>query len=176
MKLTAKQRLFADEYIKSGNATQSAIKAGYINEVSGRENLRKPTVKAYIDAKMAEIESHKIADAKEAMQAITAIARGETNEVKKELSPISGQWETTEVPADLKTRLNAWKEILKRYPLADELSKAQLRKTIADARVAEARAKAMEDNGADMELLLDKMLDTVQKEDKQNEHERPADS
>ena len=57
-----------------------------------------------------------------------------------------------------------------------ELSKAQLRKTVADARVAEARAKAMEDNGADMELLLDKMLDTVQKEDKQNEHERPADS
>lgn len=169
MKLTAKQRLFADEYIKSGNATQSAIKAGYANEVSGRENLQKPTVKAYIDAKMAEIESHKIADAKEAMQAITAIARGETNEVKKELSPISGQWETTEVPADLKTRLNAWKEILKRYPLADELTKAQLRKANADARVAEARAKSMEDNGQDMELLLDKMLDTITKEDKSNE-------
>lgn len=161
MKLTAKQRLFADEYIKSGNATQSAIKAGYANEVSGRENLQKPTVKAYIDAKMAEIESHKIADAKEAMQAITAIARGETNEVKKELSPISGQWETTEVPADLKTRLNAWKEILKRYPLADELSKAQLRKTIADARVAEARAKALEDNGQDIATALDTIMDKL---------------
>ena len=161
MKLTAKQRLFADEYIKSGNATQSAIKAGYANEVSGRENLQKPTVKAYIDAKMAEIESHKITDAKEAMQAITAIARGETNEVKKELSPISGQWETTEVPADLKTRLNAWKEILKRYPLADELSKAQLRKTIADARVAEARAKALEDNGQDIATALDTIMDKL---------------
>lgn len=57
-----------------------------------------------------------------------------------------------------------------------ELDKARIRKANADARVAEARAKAMEDNGADMELLLDKMLDTVQKEDKQNEHERPADS
>ena len=29
MKLTAKQRLFADEYIISGNATQFYIKAGY---------------------------------------------------------------------------------------------------------------------------------------------------
>ena len=57
-----------------------------------------------------------------------------------------------------------------------ELDKARIRKANADARVAEARAKAMEDKGADMELLLDKMLDTVQKEDKQNEHERPADS
>lgn len=172
MKLTQKQRLFVDEYIKSGNATQSAIKAGYATKAAyrtGAENLRKPQIKAYIDAKMAEIESHKIADAKEAMQAITAIARGETNEIKKELSPISGQWETTEVPADLKTRLNAWKEILKRYPLADELSKAQLRKTVADARVAEARAKALEDNGQDMELLLDKMLDTITKEDKSDE-------
>lgn len=171
MRLTQKQRLFADEYIKSGNATQAAIKAGYANEVSGRENLRKPTVKAYIDAKMAEIESHKIADAKEAMQAITAIARGETTETQAQINPLTGEWEKTEVPADLKTRLTAWREILKRYPLSDELTKAQLRKVNADARVAEARAKTMEDNGQDMELLLDKMLDTVQKEDKQNEHE-----
>ena len=169
MKLTAKQRLFADEYIKSGNATQSAIKAGYANEVSGRENLRKPTVKAYIDAKMAEIESHKIADAKEAMQAITAIARGETTETQAQINPLSGQWEKTEVPANLKTRLAAWREVLKRYPLADELTKAQLRKANADARVAEARAKALEDNGQDMELLLDKMLDTITKEDKSDE-------
>lgn len=169
MKLTAKQRLFADEYIKSGNATQSAIKAGYANEVSGRENLQKPTVKAYINAKMGEIESHKIADAREAMQAITSIARGETTETQAQINPLSGQWEKTEVPANLKTRLAAWREVLKRYPLADELTKAQLRKANADARVAEARAKALEDNGQDMELLLDKMLDTITKEDKSNE-------
>ncbi|PEH04660.1 hypothetical protein CP356_04000 [Lactobacillus sp. UMNPBX5] len=50
-----------------------------------------------------------------------------------------------------------------------ELDKARIRKANADARVAEARAKAMEDNGADMELLLDKMLDTITKEDKKDE-------
>lgn len=176
MKLTAKQRLFADEYIKSGNATQSAIKAGYANEVSGRENLQKPTVKAYIDAKMAEIESHKIADAKEAMQSITAIARGETTETQAQLNPLTGKWEQIEVPADLKTRLTAWREILKRYPLADELTKAQLRKANADARVAEARAKSMEDNGQDVEMLLDKLMDKVTEEDKKNGSEQPSDS
>lgn len=146
MKLTTKQRLFADEYIKSGNATQAAIKAGYANEVSGRENLRKPTVKAYIDAKMAEIESHKIADAKEAMQAITAIARGETTETQAQINPLSGEWEKIEVPADLKTRLQAWREILKRYPLSDELSKAQLRKANAEADVAEQRASMIKNS------------------------------
>lgn len=172
MKLTQKQRLFADEYIKSGNATQSAIKAGYSVRTAkqvGTENLSKPYLKAYIDAKMAEIESHKIADAKEAMQAITAIARGETMETQAQINPLTGDWEKTEVPADLKTRLTAWREILKRYPLADELTKAQLRKANADARVAEARAKALEDNGQDMEVLLDKMLDTISKEDKKDE-------
>lgn len=172
MRLTHKQRLFADEYIKSGNATQAAIKAGYSPKTVrsiGQENLTKPDIKSYIDAKMAEIESHKIADAKEAMQAITAIARGETTETQAQINPLSGEWEKIEVPADLKTRLQAWREILKRYPLADELSKAQLRKANADARVAEARAKTMEDNGQDMEALLDKMLDTITKEDKKNE-------
>lgn len=164
MKLTQKQRLFADEYIRSGNATQSAIKAGYSVRTAkqvGTENLSKPYLKAYIDAKMAEIESHKIADAKEAMQAITAIARGETMETQAQINPLTGDWEKTEVPADLKTRLTAWREILKRYPLADELTKAQLRKANADARVAEARAKALEDNGQDIATALDKVMDKL---------------
>ncbi len=46
-----------------------------------------------------------------------------------------------------------------------ELDKAKIRKANADARVAEVRANAMEDNGADVELLLDKMMDTLAKED-----------
>ncbi|MQB94436.1 helix-turn-helix domain-containing protein [Lactobacillus reuteri] len=50
-----------------------------------------------------------------------------------------------------------------------ELDQAKTRKANADARVAEARAKAMEDNGQDMETLLDKMLDTITKEDKKDE-------
>ena len=49
-----------------------------------------------------------------------------------------------------------------------ELDRAKIRKANADARVAEAKAKAMEDNGQDMEQLLDKMLDTLTKEDKKN--------
>lgn len=49
-----------------------------------------------------------------------------------------------------------------------ELDAARIRKANADARVAEAKAKAMEDNGQDMEQLLDKMLDTVTREDKKD--------
>lgn len=169
MKLTQKQKLFADEYIKSGNATQSAIQAGYSNRyahTNANKLLQNTTIKHYIDAKMAKIESHKIADAKEAMQAITAIARGETTETQTQINPLSGKWEKIEVPADLKVRLSAWKEILKRYPLADEFSKAQLRKMIADARISEARAKNLEDNGADVEDLVSGLISAIGKEDK----------
>lgn len=49
-----------------------------------------------------------------------------------------------------------------------ELDAARIRKANADARVAEAKAKAMEDNGQDMEQLVDKMLDTLTKEDKKS--------
>ena len=164
MKLTQKQKLFADEYIKSGNAMQSTIKAGYSEKYaksSSAKMLENVGIKSYIETKMAEIESHKIADAKEAMQAITAIARGETTETQAQINPLSGKWEKIEVPADLKVRLSAWKEILKRYPLADEFSKTQLRKMIADARISEARAKSMEDNGQDIATALDRIMDKL---------------
>ena len=46
-----------------------------------------------------------------------------------------------------------------------ELDKAKIRKANADARVAEARAKAMEDNGQDIEKMVDKILDVIAEED-----------
>lgn len=49
-----------------------------------------------------------------------------------------------------------------------ELDKARIRKANADARVAEAKAKAMEDNGQDIEKVLDKMLVSLDKADDRN--------
>lgn len=147
MRLTAKQRQFADEYIKSGNATEAYIKAGYKVKTTGSAKaassrlLTNVNLKHYIDTKMAEIESHKIADAKEAMEGISAIARGEAKDTQSAINPLTGEWETIEIPVDQKIRLTAWREILKRYPLADELTKAQLRKAKAEAEVAEQKAK-----------------------------------
>lgn len=46
-----------------------------------------------------------------------------------------------------------------------ELDKARIRKANADARVAEAKAKAMEDNGQDIEKMVDKILDVIAEED-----------
>lgn len=135
MKLTAKQRLFADEYIKSGNATQSAIKAGYnvrSAKVIGAQNLSKLNVKSYIDAKMAEIESHKIADAKEVLQYLTRVLRGE----EKEEIPDNVNGGTIERSPLIKDRTVAAREIMKRYPLDDPIVAAQLKKLQAEADTA----------------------------------------
>ena len=59
MSLTPKQKAFADYYIKCGNAAEAARKAGYslrTADAIGRENLRKPTISAYIAERQAEIE------------------------------------------------------------------------------------------------------------------------
>lgn len=165
-KLTAKQKKFCNEYIKSGNATDAAIKAGYSAKTAkqtGAENLSKPYLKSYIDAKMKEIESHKIADAKEVLEFYTKVLRGEVIEEV----PMSTADEVIVVKKkpSIKDKVTASKEIMKRYPLFDPMEKQKLKKLVADTRISEARAKAMEDNGADVELLLDKMMDTLAKED-----------
>lgn len=161
--MTPKQKKFCDEYIKSGNAKQSAIKAGYSPKTAysiGNENLNKPELKAYIEKRLKRLESEKIAGAREVLEYLSSVMRGEQTE---SVATAKGVYDN--VPVSAKDRINAAKELLKRYPTTDPMEKQKLKKLTADARISEARAKAMEDNGADVELLLDKMMDTLAKED-----------
>lgn len=150
MKLTAKQRLFADEYIKSGNATQSAIKAGYSDNYAKHrvdKLLLNVGVKSYIDAKMSEIESHKIADAKEVLQFYTRVLREkETEEVAL---PAGDDVITVEKKPSFKDRLSAAKELMKRYPLSDPMVQAQLKKLTAEADIAERKAEQLSNDVTD---------------------------
>lgn len=54
-KLTAKQKLFCDEYLIDLNVTQAAIRSGYSNSYANKKAfllLDKPEIKAYIDDRM----------------------------------------------------------------------------------------------------------------------------
>uniref|UniRef100_UPI00403F10A9 terminase small subunit n=1 Tax=Lentilactobacillus hilgardii TaxID=1588 RepID=UPI00403F10A9 len=163
MKLRPKQKAFAEEYVKLGNATKAALNAGYSKKTAaetGSENLKKPHIKTYINQLMAEIESHKIMDAQEALQLLTRIARGE----EKETAVVSTQFDvdTIEKEADLKTRIAAAKEILKRYPDSDDLLKAQVRRAVADAEIAETKAKEIQkvNQHDDSTIVVDDLEDT----------------
>ncbi|MCG0783175.1 terminase small subunit [Lactiplantibacillus plantarum] len=166
-KLTPKQQRFADEYIKSGNAADAARKAGYSNQTArtvGQQNLTKLDIKKYIDERMAEIASKRIMDATEAVELLTSIARGETKETVY-IGTADGVYEKHK-EADLKTRISATKEILKRYPGNDKLVEQQIRKLKADADIAEAKAKQISNTDEAVQIVFNDNL-TPDKEDNQ---------
>lgn len=78
--LTEKERIFADEYIKTTNATQSAIKAGYSEKTAsskGSQLLRKVKVRQYIDEVMDNRSKNTIATADEVLQYLSRVMNGE---------------------------------------------------------------------------------------------------
>ena len=164
MKLTQKQRLFADEYIKSGNATDAYVKAGYkCSRSTARRNgnrlLTNADIKSYIANRTAEIESHKIADAKEVLQYYTRVLRAE--ETEKVVDVINGG--LIESPPTIKERTAAAKELMKRYPLSDPIVKEQLRKTKADADLTEEKVKAARQLTNSDNVKLNQLLDAMEK-------------
>ena len=77
--LTEKERIFADEYIKTTNATQSAIKAGYAEKSAsskGSQLLRKVKVRKYIDGVMEKRSKNTIATADEVLEYLTKVMNG----------------------------------------------------------------------------------------------------
>lgn len=118
MKLTPKQKTFADEYLICGNITEAAKKAGYSEKtarVIGQENLQKPAVLNYIAERQKEIDDSRIADVKEVMEFYSAVLRGE---VKDQF----------DMDAALSDRLAAGRELMKRYEKADDGRKDALSK------------------------------------------------
>lgn len=80
-KMTAKQKRFCDEYLTDLNATQAAIRAGYSENTARQiatENLTKPSIKKYIEERMAEKQASLIADQDEVMRYLTSVLRGES--------------------------------------------------------------------------------------------------
>ena len=78
--LTEKERIFADEYINTTNATQSAIKAGYSEKTAsskGSQLLRKVKVRQYIDEVMDKRSKNTIATADEVLQYLSRVMNGE---------------------------------------------------------------------------------------------------
>ncbi len=123
MKLTAKQKLFCDEYIISLNATQAAIKAGYSKKTARKiaaENLTKPVIQNYISERMKQKESSLIATQDEVLQYLTSVLRGESQTTDILLVGMGdGYQEVQEVekkPSE-KDRLKAAELLGKRYGL-----------------------------------------------------------
>ncbi|WP_117168862.1 terminase small subunit [Paraliobacillus sediminis] len=85
-KLSLKQQKFADEYIITGNASE-AYKMAYKNvkkDSTARANssrlLTNANVSAYIEERLEELKTEKVADQQEVMEYLTSVLRGEVQD------------------------------------------------------------------------------------------------
>lgn len=127
--MNERQKRFADEYIRIGNAEQAAINAGY-SEKYARGNAHKlvanVSIKNYINEQIQRIRDESIMDAKEALAILSEIARGNRDEEVLILNPTTGKVERHTKKADNATVIKAITEILKRYPTAKQAEKLEL--------------------------------------------------
>ncbi|MCJ0953562.1 MULTISPECIES: terminase small subunit [Mammaliicoccus] len=126
MKLTRKQQLFADEYIRTGNAYQSAVSAGYShNYAKGNivKLLENVSVKSYIDARLEELKKESIAEQDEILQYLTSVMRGKVKDEELMLVPTGdfmSEVERHEKRADIVARTKAAELLGKRYAMWTE--------------------------------------------------------
>mgnify|MGYP000381726590 CR=1 FL=1 len=124
--MTDKQKKFCDEYLIDCNATR-AYKAAYPNikndhsaRTMASRLLTKVDIKTYIDEQLEKISSEKIADAKEVLEYLTSVLRGES---QAEIVVVEGTGDgcsvarTMQKAADEKEKLKAAELLGKRYGL-----------------------------------------------------------
>lgn len=113
-KLTKKQQRFCDEYLIDFNICKAGERAGCSQRTAFRI-MENPIAKRYIDERMAEMSTARIADATEVMEYLTLVMRGEA---KDEVAvPSCDGVEMVEVSPDTKSRLRAAELLGKRYRL-----------------------------------------------------------
>lgn len=124
--MTEKQKIFADEYLIDLNATRAyraaypAVKKDETARANGSRMLTNANVKKYIDKRLEEIHSEKTADAKEVMEYLTAVLRGESRSeeiVVEGLGDGLSKAKTMEKAPSEKDRLKAAELLGKRYSL-----------------------------------------------------------
>lgn len=142
IKLTLKQKKFADEYIISGNATESYLKSyAKQSRVSAEANARKLlgnySVKNYIKERLKEIDDKKIADQKEVLERLTRFGRREEFEsvvvmVDKAKFDNNGKFvgvektpEIVKIPTPSKDTIKALELLGKRYRIFSEKSEVE---------------------------------------------------
>lgn len=117
--MTPKQQKFCDEYLISGNATDAAIKAGYSPKTAysiGNENLKKLEIRAYINEQLERLHDAKTADAREVLEYLTAVMRGEHKEQTLQLVG-EGVQRISDIDVQAKDRIKAAELLGKRYSL-----------------------------------------------------------
>ena len=187
-KLTAKQRKFANEFIKTNNAYQSAINAGYSKNyasVGTKKLLENVRIQNYIQQKTGNVEKRESEEADEVLKNIYRISAGK--EIERHYVQIDNLAKeaagdddslgarmgymvdnTTLTPASTKEQVAAaelWFKLNGKLKNdSKEVEEQKIRKLEAEADVAEQKARDARSGGQDVGKQFDKMFDRL-KED-----------
>lgn len=133
--MTEKQKQFVNEYLIDCNATRAAIAAGYSEKTAysqGQRLLKNVEIKTYVEEKMNEVSSEKIATATEVMEYLTSVMRGESQSeivVVESVGDGCSQARRMDKAPDEKERLKAAELLGKRYAIFTD--KTQLDENIS---------------------------------------------
>lgn len=131
MKLTEKQRRFADEYVRLGNVSE-AYRNAYPNvkkepsaAAAGSRLLKNVNVKAYIDERLEALKKDSIAEQDEILQFLTSVLRGKAKGT--ELVGLGmGEQAVEQVPPTVSERTKAAELLGKRYMMWTEKQQVDL--------------------------------------------------
>ncbi|MEK4085622.1 terminase small subunit [Psychrobacillus sp. FSL K6-1415] len=135
-KLTLKQQAFADNYIELGNATE-AYKRAYPNvkrdetaRAASSRMLTNVNVKSYIENRMEELKSERVADQQEILELLTSIARGETTAATLRSVDVGVQTIDEDMPPTMGERIKAAELLGKRHAMWTEKQEVGITGTI----------------------------------------------
>ncbi|BEI53963.1 terminase small subunit [Lactiplantibacillus plantarum] len=182
-KLTPKQRKFANEFIKTNNAYQSAINAGYAKGTARnatKQLLENTGIHEYIIKKTGNVEKRESDEADEVLKNIYRISAGKEIErhyvkidnLAKEVAgsddSIEARMEymtdeTTITPASTKEQVAAaelWLKLSGRLKNdSKDVEDQKIRKLKADADIAEAKAKLLRGGKDNRQVRTDEYLE-----------------
>lgn len=134
-RMTKRQKAFADEWLKTGNAYASSVKAGYSPAYAkghSHKLVDNIVVKSYLSERMKKIDDKVIADQQEVLETITRIVRGQEEGIAL-IGTGHGKQEAREVKPTVNEKLKASEMLGKLYSLwTDKVEIEDVTPTIVD--------------------------------------------
>lgn len=156
--ITARQKAFADEFIKTRNVYRAAINSGY-SETYARSGtganklIDNPQIQKYIERRVARADTRLIATQEEVLYGLTRVFRREETE-DVVTSDKEGNVTVTKVRNSVSDSMKAGNDLLKIVgrTTQSKIEMAKLRKALAEAKLAER--KANDDDTSDVTIQI----------------------
>ena len=156
--ITARQKAFADEFIKTRNVYRAAINAGYAETYArsgtgANKLIDNPQIQKYIERRVARADTRLIATQEGVLYGLTRVFRREETE-DVVTSDKDGNVTVTQTRNSVADSMKAGNDLLKIVgrTTQSKLEMAKLRKALAEAKLAER--KANDDDTSDVTIQI----------------------